>query len=202
MSKKKQRPQSVSTVPLPWWRKPWTKFTLIPLSTIVAIWSLAYAYKTTGANELTKDIYQPLYADLVKVESLLKDVSITELPPDKILKELRQTGALQRIPSALKGRLDKEFKKATETHMAALAVHEIVIREMSSRIMKIRTEEVDRAWHQKTSGVLREMSMSKSEKGISDSVTLLRGETHESIGQSIDMRNPNKLSPAPVDQSL
>lgn len=59
--------------------------------------------------------------------------------------------------------------------------------------MKIRTEEVDRAWHQKTSGVLREMSMSKSEKGISDSVTLLRGETHESIGQSIDMRNPNKL---------
>lgn len=75
--------------------------------------------------------YQPLYADLVKVESLLKDISITELPPDKTLKELRQTGALQRVPSALKGRLDKEFKKATETHMAALAVHEIVIREMS-----------------------------------------------------------------------
>src|ERR1041385_4689800 len=33
--------------------------------------------------------------------------------------------------------------------------------------------------------------MSKAKKGISDSVTLLEGVTHDSISQSIDTRDPN-----------
>ena len=113
------------------------------------------------------------------------------MPPDKALKELRQTGAIERVPSTLKKRLVRVFEKATATHMAALAVHEIVIREMSSRIMEIKTEEADRAWHQKTSDALREMSKSMSKKGISDMVTLLEGATHDSISPTIDMRDPN-----------
>ena len=78
--------------------------------------------------------------------------------------------------------------------MAALAVKEIVIREMSARIMEIRTEEADRAWHQKTGVLLREMSAAKSKKGISDLFTLAEGITHESVGQSMDLRDPNNLA--------
>jgi hypothetical protein len=175
---------------LPWWKKAWGKFAWIPLGTIVAIVALAYTYKTTGADELRTHVYQPLYADLVKVENLLKAPSVERLPSGKALNELGETGAIELVPGILKGRLDKVFKEATNIHMAAIAVHEIVIREMSSRIMEIRTEEADRAWLQKTSGVLREMQMSK--KGISDSVTLAEGVTHDSISQTIDIRDPNK----------
>jgi hypothetical protein len=66
--------------------------------------------------------------------------------------------------------------------MATLAAHEIVVREMSSRIMEIRTEESDHVWREKTSGALREMSTSK--KGISDSFALVEGVTHESVPRS------------------
>lgn len=184
MAKKKQK--------LPWWKKAWGKFTWIPLSTIVAIVAVAYTYKTTGTDELRTNVYQPLYADLVQVENLLKALSVERLPPGKALNELRETGAIELVPETLKGRLDKVFKEATNIHMAALAAHEIAIREMSSRIMVIRTEEADRAWHQKTSVALREMQMSK--KGISDSVTLGPGAsvTHEYISQTIEIRGPNQ----------
>ena len=157
----------------------------------MGIATLAYNYKTSDADELRALIYQPLYADLVKVENSLKTVSIDGLPPDKALRELRQTGAIERVPGTLKGRLVKVFEEVNETHMAALAVKEIVIREMSARIMEIRTEEADRAWHQKTGVLLREMSMAKPKKGISDLFTLAEGVTHESVGQSMDVRDPS-----------
>lgn len=188
--KKKQKPQSISTVTLPWWKRAWGIFTILPLGAIVGVVTLANNYKTTDANELSKDVYQPLYADLVKVETSIKAVSLDGLPPDKALKELRQTGAIERVPGTLKTRLVNVFREAAETHMAALNVKEIVIREMSSRIMEIRTEEADRAWFQKTSGVLRAMPTSK--KGISDRVTLVQGVTHDSRSQMIDMRDPSK----------
>jgi hypothetical protein len=194
MSKKnKKKPQTISAVtPPPWWRRAWAKITLIPLlSSIVGIVALGYNYKTSDADELRTLIYQPLYADLVKVENSLRAVSIDGLPPDKVLRELRQTGAIERVPGTLKNRLVKVFEESTEAHMAALAVKEIVIREMSARIMEIRTEESDRAWHQKTGVLLREMSMAKPKKGISDLFTLAEGVTHESVGQSMDVRDPS-----------
>ena len=166
--------------------------TIIPLGAIVGIATLVYNYKTSDADELRALIYQPLYADLVKVENSLKAVSVDGLPLDKVLKELRQTGAIEGVPGTLKTRLMKVFEEATDVHLTALAVKEIIIREMSARIMEIRTEEADRAWQQKTSVVLREMSVGKSKKGISDRFTLAEGVTHDSVGQVMDIRDPNK----------
>jgi hypothetical protein len=178
--------------PKPRWKRVVALVTLIPIGTLLTIWGTVFSYKTIGADELRTLVYQPLYADLVQVENSLKAVDIEGLPSDKALKELRRTGAIKRIPSTLQKRLDKVFTEATGTHMAALPIHDIVIREMSSRIMEIRTEEADRAWHQKTSAVLREMSMAKSKKGISDLFTLAEGVTHESVGQVMDVRDPTK----------
>ena len=190
MSKKNKKPQSISAAAPPRWRRAWAILTIIPLGAIVGIATLAYNYKTSDADELRTLIYQPLYADLVKVENSLQAVSIDGFPPDKALRELRQTGAIERVPGTLKGRLVKVFDGAMATYMATLAVHEIVVREMSSRIMEIRTEESDHVWREKTSGALREMSMSK--KGISDSFALAEGVTHESVSQIIDVRDPTR----------
>ena len=122
MSKKnKKPPQSSSAVTLR------VVLTIVPI--VVGIVALAYNYKTSDAEELRTVVYQPLYADLVQVEHSVMAVSIDGLPPDKALRELRQTGAIERVPNTLKTRLVDVFREATETHMAALAVKEIVIRE-------------------------------------------------------------------------
>lgn len=175
--------------PKPWWKKATALVTFILIGTLLTIWGTNSSYKSIGADELRKLVYQPLYTDLVNVENSLMAVNIEELPPDKALKELRRTGAIKRIPGTLQKRLDKVFTEATGTHMAAVAVHDVVVREMSSRIMEIRTEEADRAWHQKTSDALREMSKSMSKKGISDMVTIAEGVTHDSVSPTIDMRD-------------
>jgi hypothetical protein len=51
--------------------------------------------------------------------------------------------------------------------------------------MKIRTEEIDKAWHDKTSQIIRETPASKK-KGISDKVTMVEGITHDSVSQVFD----------------
>ena len=148
---KNKKPESISIVTLPWWRRAWAILTIIPLGAIMGIATLAYNYKTSDADELRTLVYQPLYADLKKVETAIEVISLDNLPPDQALTELRRNGAVNRLPATLSKRIEKVFQDATETHMSALEVKEIVIREMSSRIIEIRTEEVDKAWFQKTS---------------------------------------------------
>jgi hypothetical protein len=195
MSKKNRNKKlkQTSTTPPPWWKNAWAKATLIPFSTIVAVVTLAYTYTTSDADALRTRVYQPLFADLAKAENSLKAVSIQQMPPTKTLNDLKQTGAIERIPPTLKERLVRAFQQASETHMAALDIHEIAIREMSSRIMEIRNEKEDRAWLQKTSDALREMTMSK--KGISDRVTLVEGATHEYNSKAWDLRDPTRSEP-------
>lgn len=186
--KNKQKYQSISTGTVPWWKRAWAKFALFPfgaLLTIVAFVALGYNYKNTNANELSKDVYQPLHADLKKVETAINAISLDDFPPDQALAELTRTGAIDRIPSALRSRVVSVFREATDTYMSALEVKEIVIREMSSRIMKIRTEEMDKVWHEKTSQVIRVTPTSKK-KGISDTMTMVEGVTHDSISQVFD----------------
>ena len=182
MSKKNKKPESISAVTLPWWKRAGAILTIIP---IVGIAGLAYDYKTSDADQLRTLVCQPLYADLNKVEFAINTINLDKLPPDEALTELRRTGAINLIPSRLKTRVVNVFREATDTHMSGLEVKEIVIREMSSRIMEIRTEEVDKAWFEKTSRVIRETPTSKK-KGISDSVTLGEGITHDSRSQILD----------------
>jgi hypothetical protein len=87
MPKKNKKPQDIGAVPLPWWRKAWAILTLVPLGAIVGIATLAYNFKTSDADELRTLVYQPLYADLVKVENSVTAIDIQQLPPDKALKD-------------------------------------------------------------------------------------------------------------------
>lgn len=183
--KKGHPPKDRAQFPQPWWKAAWARIALIP---VLAIWVAIYTYKSTGADELRTKVYQPIYADLVRAEESLQAVSVEKMSIPKAFPELRQTGAFERIPSPLQRRLLKVFEEEPKIHTAVLAVSEIVAREMSSRIMQIRTEEKDRKWLQHTSSALREMSTSK--KGISDSVTF--SFKHAARSQSIDIRDPNR----------
>src|SRR5262249_54266734 len=151
------------------WRQAWAKRTIIPLGSLLAIWGAVSAYKSAGADDLRTNIYQPLYLDLQTIDEAAQAASPEKQPLTPKLNELKKTGALARIPVTIQTRLGKVSERSGSLHVAVLAVHESLIREMSSRITQIRTEEMDRAWQEKTSQRLRELS--KSGKGISDSAT-------------------------------
>lgn len=186
--KNKQKHRGFKPVSLPWWRKAWAKFTLIPLGTIVAIWGLAYTYKTAGANELRTQVYQPLFSDLVNVEEAVQAVSAEKPPLMKALPELKQTGALELVPNHIRERILKVSEETSTIHTAVHAVRELALREISSRISQIRSEQADRIWQQKAVSSLREMS--KSKKGIADSVSFTM--RHEGRSRAVDVRDPNR----------
>lgn len=63
-----------------------------------------------------------------------------------------------------------------------------MLREMSSRIVRLRTEKVDRAWQQKTVQTLQELS--RSQRGIADSFSFTM--RHEGRSRAVDLRNPRQ----------
>lgn len=186
--KNKRKHRGLNTVRLPWWRKAWARFTLIPLGALVAFGALAYSYKTTGANELRTQVYQPLFSDLVTVEEAIQAISAEKPPLVKALPELKRTGALELVPNHIRGRVVKVFEEASTIHSTVHAVRELALREISSRITQIRTEQVDRIWQQKAVSILRDMSSSK--KGVADSVSFTM--RHEGRSRAVDVRNPGR----------
>lgn len=184
--KKKSTRREPEKVSIPWWKRAWAKLALIPLSTLLALWGAGSAYKFSGAEELRARIYEPLYADVRSLEESVQALSVEKLPTTQKLAELRQRGAFERIPSRIQSRILKVSDQAQTIHTAVMAVNEITVREMSSRIIQIRTEESDRIWLEKASQKIREMS--SSGKGISDSVLFTFN--HAGRSRSIDVRDP------------
>lgn len=184
--KKKTTRPDLQKVPTPWWKRAWARLALIPVSTLLALWGAGAAYKYAGADELRAQVYQPLYADVHSLEESVQALSVEKLPTTQKLAELRQTGAFERIPSGIQARILKALDEATKVHTAVMAVNELIVREMSSRIIHIRTEESDRIWLEKASQKLRKTF--GSGKGISDSVLFTLSHTGRS--RSIDVRNP------------
>jgi len=144
-------------------------------------------YKTTGADELRTRVYQPLYSDLVVVEQALQTVSAEKPPVMKALSELRQTGAFARVPIHLRERIVKLSDDVSRFHTAIFPVRELVVRETSSRISQVRSENAHRVWHEKTVNVLRQRA--RSQKGFSDSVSL-GSFRHEGRSRGIYLRDP------------
>jgi hypothetical protein len=190
MAKKKNKHSEEKTGSLPWFKTAGALFTLIPLGTIVACLGLIHAYKTTGANELRIQVYQPLYADILNVEQSIQAVS-TEAPVFmKAFNELRGSGAFQQTPLDLQRHIVKMSEDVSTIQLAITAVRDIALREMSVRILKIRNEQKDRAWRNKAESVLREMSQSKA--GFSDTATLFSKMNHEARSRSVDVSKPNQ----------
>jgi hypothetical protein len=156
----------------------------------MAIVGIGYAWKPSGAEDLRTQIYQPIYADICGVEESIQAVSREKVPTMQTLAALRRTGAVERIPSWIQNRLAKVSEEASRIHSAVIAVNEIVIREMSYRIMQARSEDTDQTWSNNAAATLRQMS--SSGKGISDSVTLFDGVAHSGRSRTMDLRDPRK----------
>lgn len=191
MSKKdKRKYRQEMVVALSWWKRAGARLTLIPVATIVSILTLAYTYKTTGANELRSEVYQPLYADVLSAEQSIQAVSTENAAFMTAFQKLRRSGAFERVPASVQKRLVKISEDASTIYSAINSVREIAIREMSAQIIKIRTEQGDRIWQMKAESALREMS--KSKKGFADTVNLLSRMNHEARSRSIDVSRPNQ----------
>ena len=170
----------------PWWKRTSAKLGLIPVATIVAIWGAGYTYKTTGATELRTQVYQPLFSDLVVVEQSIEALSAENPPLMKALPELKRTGGFELVPRDLRERILRISEQSSKVDAAVQTVRELALREMSARIVHLRTQESDRAWQQKAVRILREMS--KSQKGIADSFSFTM--RHEGRSRGVDLRNP------------
>jgi len=175
-------------VPVSWWRRRKFKVPLGVFGTLIALWGAYWGYKTVGAEELRTLIYQPLYSEVQAVEESVRALSIEKPPNMETLARLRRTGAFERVPSRLKRDLLAVRDDAQTLHSAVMALTEPMLREMSHRIMQLRTEDGDRLWLRKASDTLRRMSA--SEKGVSDRVTFHM--EHAGRSRGIDVRDPGK----------
>jgi hypothetical protein len=183
---KKSGRQSKTVSPAPvtrWWKQAWGK---ISIGTLLAIIGLIYTYKTNGAQDLRTQIYQPVFTDFTILEQSVQAVSL-ESPTIKTLPGLIGSGALERIPSGLRERILKANEDVNEMNAAVSQVTDVILREVSSRIMKIRTEEIDRDWLQRASAQLR--AQSESGKGISDAA-IFTLKAHSSRSPGVDIRDP------------
>lgn len=188
-SKKRNR-RNGNKASVTWWKQAWAKFTLIPVATVLAVWGSIFTYKSSGAEELRTQIYQPLYVDICSIEGSVQAVSTEKFPVIQTLPTLRRTGAFERIPIHLQDRILKASEQAQRLYSAVTAINEIVIREMSSRIMKVRSEDTDRMWAHNACETL--CRTSSSGRGISDSVTLFDGYSHSGRSRAMDLREPTK----------
>src|SRR2546426_5907026 len=100
----------------------------------------------------------------------------------KALAELERTGGFELAPRNLCVLVLRISEQSSKLATAVHTVRELALREMSSRILPIRTEESDRRWRENTVRTLREMS--KSQKGIADSFSFTI--RHEGRSRGVD----------------
>jgi hypothetical protein len=160
------------------------------VGTLLTCLGLAFGYKTTGAGELRIQIYQPLYNDVVSAQHSLRAVSNEKYPAMKAVHDLQKSGAFGQIPSHIQSDVLKASQGVSAFQASISNVRDLALREMSARILQIRTEKKDRIWRQKIERILRGRSM--AQKGFSDTVTLLSNAQHEMVSPIVDMRNPKQ----------
>jgi hypothetical protein len=173
-----------------WWKRAWARFVAFPLLTVVGVLTLIHAYKTVGAEELRRDVYQPLFVDVVDLVESIQAIGSEKPALMMGLTTIQKTGALQRVPTELRDRLLSARESASTLNADVLAIRELVLREMSFRIMRIRSEQEDRAWHDRAVRNLQEIS--KSRKGIADSTSFMF--RHEGRSRGYDPKTLMVLS--------
>ena len=161
-----------------------------PLGTIVASLGLIQAYKTTGANELRTQVYQPLHADILNVEQSIQAVSTETLVFMKAFNELKGSGAFQQTPLDLQRRIVKISDDVSAIQLAITAVREIALRGRCLHgFSKSEQNRKIEHWRNKAESVLRD---AQSKAGFSDTATLFSKMNHEARSRSVDVSKPNQ----------
>jgi hypothetical protein len=136
MSPKKQSGWSI------WGKKALERLFGLSLLGIVALY---YTYKTTGAENLRAEIYEPLYAEIVKIEVAFGD-DMVQAVPSTTYTSLKQSGKIERLPLSLKTQLNKFYAESGEVKSLGFPVLIKIERTVTAYIEKIRSEADDRNW--------------------------------------------------------
>jgi len=140
------------------------------------MWTALIAYKSSGADELRSSVYQPLFSDLSAIKFATQALSAEAPPTAKSLPGLQQSGAFVRVPRRLRDGFRRTVEDASALHGRVAAFREVAIRQMSARMMNVRTEEMDRIWRQRAVNALQNLAAARP--GMYDSVTMTL--SHES----------------------
>ncbi len=111
----------------------------------VSILSLYFAYKTTGADTLRAEIYEPLYGEVVKIEVAFGD-DLLQVVPSSTYASLKQSGKIERLPLSMKTQLNKFYTESGEIKSLGFPVLIKIERTVPAYIEKIRSQAVDQNW--------------------------------------------------------
>jgi hypothetical protein len=118
-------------------------------SSIVGIVGLYFAYKTTGADSLRAEIYEPLYAEMVKIDASFGD-DLLQVVPSTTYVSLKANGQFERLPLSLKTRLNTFYAESGEIKSLGFPVIVKIERMMPTYIEKIRSQVDDQSWRERT----------------------------------------------------
>jgi len=160
-------------------------------SLIVAGLGLILAYKQYGAEELRAQLYQPLHAEVEGIERALGSPGEGGSISDAVFRRLSEQGTIARLPPSLRERLVGVVERARTVSAAGYSVERLVGREVSSRLMSIRSENSDKDWIAHAADIIR--GTYRSQKGARDGYAFtLR---HSGRGRAFDTRTNEPAGP-------
>ena len=162
----------------------------MPLLTSLALGGtcigLYFTYIYTGAEDLRSKVYEPLFSEISKLESL---AAVDSLQPflGSTMDNLVRSGSVERLPKYIRHEITAVYQDFSGLQRDKYSVAEIIQRSMSAQIATIRTEADDKAWALTISKKLRAESNTKP--GITAIATFHF--THAARGRGIDVRDPS-----------
>ena len=159
---------------------------ILPILTAsISCIALYFTYVYTGAEDLRVKVYEPMFGEASKLETLASSDSI-QTPPLGAYDDLSRTGGLQRVPTPIRNRISTLYHDYAALTQDVLSVTGFLQRRMSREVMAIRTEASDREWNTSVAQQLR--AESTAVPGIS-SITQSQF-THDARSRGIDVRDP------------
>ncbi len=160
----------------------------VSVSVVLGACGLYLTYSYTGA-EVLRTIYQPLYSEILANEGSMGGNLMTPQFTRATLDSLQRTGDLERVPKPLRDQMLQLYNEAASVHADAWGISVIVEAEVTRSVKLLRTEEIDKAWVQKTIRQLNEDQKTTNE--LSRLRTFSFPASHAWRTPAMDVRDPH-----------
>jgi hypothetical protein len=108
-----------------------------------------------GADSLRTEIYEPLYAEMVKIDASFGD-DLLQVVPSTTYISLKANGQFERLTLSLKTQLNAFYTESVEIKSLGFPVLVKIERTMHTYVEKIRSEMDDKNWKEKTVAALND----------------------------------------------
>ena len=154
---------------------------LVSLATILSVY---FGYVNSGADSLRSELYEPLYAEVVKVEQGLEARTLSYELPDKEFHRLQESGRLERLPRSSREKLQKLYEESGELRVRIVSLTGAIRQDVSRNIRGLRTEADDQKWFDDA------MRRTKAAEVSQDSSILSFTFRHAGRGPVVDSQDP------------